>query len=51
MIVSQQFIVQGTIVTKARPRARIVNNKYAQMYTPKTTANYENLIKVQYENQ
>lgn len=46
-----EFVIQGTISTKARPRARIVNGKYAQMYTPKTTANYENLVKVCYQNQ
>lgn len=43
------FVITGEIETKARPRARVVNGKFAQMYTPKTTANFENLIKLSYQ--
>lgn len=45
-----EFIIHGEIKTKARPRARVVNN-YAIIYTPKDTVNYENLIKFEYLNQ
>lgn len=43
------FEIINPIVTKARPRARVVNGKYAHIYTPKSTANYENLIKITYQ--
>ena len=45
------FTLYGEIKTKARPRARIYNEKYAVIYTPKNTVNYENLIKLEYLNQ
>ena len=46
-----EFEVLGEIITKARPRARVVNGKFAQIYTPKTTAVYENLVKLSYHDQ
>lgn len=45
------FTIYGEIKTKARPRARLYNEKYAIVYTPKNTVNYENLIKIEYLNQ
>lgn len=45
-----KFTVINEIKTKERPRARVVNGKFAQIYTPKTTASYENLIKTIYQN-
>ena len=34
--------------TKGRPRARVINGKYATMYTPTSTRKYEEEIKQQY---
>lgn len=45
------FQIIGEIVTKARPRARVVNGKYAQIYTPNKTVVYENLVKLSYTDQ
>lgn len=45
------FQIIGEIVTKARPRARVVNGKYAQIYTPHATIVYENLVKLSYNDQ
>lgn len=44
------FKVINEIKTKQRPRARVVNGKYAKIYTPKDTISYENLIKTVYQN-
>ena len=41
------FVVQGEPVAKGRPRFR--QNGFA--YTPAKTANYENLVKLEYHNQ
>ena len=43
-----KFKIISPIVTKARPKARVING-YAQMYTPKKTSVYENFIKLNYE--
>lgn len=43
------FEIINPIVTKERPRARVVNGQYAQIYTPKKTASYENLVKLIYQ--
>ncbi len=44
-----KFKIISPIVTKARPKARVVNGQYAQMYTPKKTSVYENFIKLNYQ--
>ena len=46
-----QFEVVGSIKTKQRPRARVVNHKYAQVYTPQETIMYENYIRSEYQRQ
>ena len=46
-----QFEVIGTIKTKQRPRARVVNSHYAQVYTPQETIMYENYIRSEYQRQ
>lgn len=48
MSVSERFVIPGQIVTKARPRASVIGG-HARMYTPKTTAYYENLVKLTYK--
>lgn len=36
--------IPGNPVPKGRPRARVVNGKFAQLYTPKETREYEDKI-------
>lgn len=45
-----KFVVYGEIKPKQRPRARVVNGRFAQVYTPSVTATYENLIRTVYQN-
>lgn len=45
-----RFKIIGQIVTKARPRA-VSMGGFARVYTPQTTINYENLVKVSYQEQ
>ena len=45
-----EFTVPGEPRGKGRPRFRRVGN-YVQTYTPDETASYENLVKVEYQNQ
>ena len=41
------FVVPGPPKGKGRPRARVMSGgKFAQMYTPKDTVEYENLVKM-----
>lgn len=45
-----RFKVVGEIKTKQRPRST-VRGGFARVYTPQTTAVYENLVKLSYEQQ
>lgn len=45
-----KFVVVGNIIGKGRPKFRRVG-EYTQTYTPKRTAEYENLIRMEYESQ
>ena len=45
-----QFVVHGPVIGKGRPKFRRVG-EYTQTYTPKKTADYENLIRMEYEAQ
>lgn len=50
LLLRSDFVIDGEILTKARPRAAVING-FARIYTPKTTLTYENYIKSCYENQ
>lgn len=45
-----KFSVLGKPVAKGRPRFR-VRGKYVQTYTDENTTSFENLVKLEYENQ
>ena len=49
-VVRADFVINGEIKTKQRPRAT-VRGGFAQIYTPKTTIYYENLVKLSYQQQ
>lgn len=45
-----EFIVPGEPKGKGRPRV-VTRNGFSKAYTPQETANYENLVRVEYELQ
>jgi Holliday junction resolvase RusA-like endonuclease len=45
-----KFKVFGEVLGKQRPRAKVVG-KFAQIYTPEETVNYENLVKMSYRQE
>ena len=45
-----RFVVPGEPVGKGRPRV-VQRNGFAHSYTPEKTANYENLVKLMYNEQ
>lgn len=45
-----KFTIPGEAVAKGRPRFSAVG-RYVKAYTPAKTANYENLVKLEYERQ
>lgn len=45
-----RFVVPGDVVGKGRPRV-VQRNGFTHSYTPEKTVNYENLVKLMYQEQ
>lgn len=47
-MIKREFVVEGKPQGKGRPRARVRGGKYAQMYTPSNTREYEKHVQLAY---
>lgn len=47
-MIKREFMVDGKPQGKGRPRARVRGGKYAQMYTPNNTREYEKRVQLAY---